>query len=169
MSRKYLVAVDGSDHAWKALDLACDFAKLADGELIIVHVVPYERIPEGLEEYAKIEGIPAEEERALYHASRAIGDRITEEAGSRARRNGVAQVTTKGAEGNPANEIVALAKSTGADMIFLGSRGLGDAKGLLLGSVSHKVMHLAPCTCVAVKAPHYEFRSALARRLSAIT
>ena len=36
-------------------------------------------------------------------------------------------------------------------MVFLGSRGLGDAKGLLLGSVSHKVMHLAPCTCVAVK------------------
>ena len=55
------------------------------------------------------------------------------------------------AEGNAANEIVATAESIGADMIFLGSRGLGDAKGLLVGSVSHKVMNLAPCTCVAVK------------------
>jgi nucleotide-binding universal stress UspA family protein len=35
-------------------------------------------------------------------------------------------------------------------MIFLGSRGLGDAKGLLMGSVSHKVAHLAECTCVSV-------------------
>ena len=40
-------------------------------------------------------------------------------------------------------------------MIFLGSRGLGDVGGLLMGSVSHKVMHLAPCTCVAVKRSHY--------------
>ena len=36
-------------------------------------------------------------------------------------------------------------------MIFLGSRGLDDMVGLMMGSVSHKVMHLAPCTCVAVK------------------
>jgi nucleotide-binding universal stress UspA family protein len=36
-------------------------------------------------------------------------------------------------------------------MIFLGSRGLGDIKGLLMGSVSHKVTQLAECTCVSVK------------------
>jgi nucleotide-binding universal stress UspA family protein len=35
--------------------------------------------------------------------------------------------------------------------IFLGSRALGDAQGLLMGSVSHKVAHLAECTCVSLK------------------
>jgi nucleotide-binding universal stress UspA family protein len=76
---------------------------------------------------------------------------IISEAEARVRKNGLARVTTQVAEGNPAKEIAALAKSKGTDMVFLGSRGLGDFKGLLMGSVSHKVMHLAPCTCVAVK------------------
>jgi len=36
-------------------------------------------------------------------------------------------------------------------MIVMGSRGLSDFKGLLLGSISHKVSAQAECTCVTVK------------------
>ena len=54
-------------------------------------------------------------------------------------------------DGDPASTILRVAKGLDADMIVLGSRGLGDAKGLLLGSVSHKVAHFAECTCVSVK------------------
>lgn len=151
MSKKFLVAVDGSDHGWKALDLATDLAAVSDAELIILHVVPYEPMPEGLQQYAKIEGIPIDDLKAQIRYSKAIGDKITSESEARVRKNGLARVTTQVVEGNPAKQIVALAESEGADMVFLGSRGFGDAKGLLLGSVSHKVMHLAPCTCVAVK------------------
>jgi nucleotide-binding universal stress UspA family protein len=151
MSKKFLVAIDGSDHGWKALNLATDLAAVSDAELIILHVVPYGPLPEGLQQYSKIEGVPIEDLKAQFHYSRAIGDNITSEAEARARKNGLTRVTTKVAEGNPASEIVALAESEGADMVFLGSRGLGDVGGLLMGSVSHKVMHLAPCTCVAVK------------------
>ena len=52
--------------------------------------------------------------------------------------------------GDPAPAILDHAREVGADMIVLGSRGLGDLKGLVMGSVSHKVACLAPCTCVAV-------------------
>lgn len=151
MSKKFLAAVDGSEHGWKALDLAANLAKLSDAELIVLHVVPYEPMPEGLKQFANVEGIPPEEMEARYHLQRDIGDKIIKEAEARVRQSGFARVKTQAAEGHAANQIAAIAKSEGADMVFLGSRGLGDVTGLLMGSVSHKVMHLASCTCVAVK------------------
>jgi len=147
----FLVAVDGSDQGWKALDLAIDFAKLSDAELIIIHVIPYEPTPEAFRQLAQAEGISVEESSARYHFEKSIGDAVTKEAETRARKNGVAKVITRVSEGHPANEIIALARSRKADMIFIGSRGVSDLAGLFLGSVSHKVMHLAPCTCVVVK------------------
>jgi len=151
MTKKFLVAVDGSDHGWQALDMAASLAKLSDAELVVIHVVPYEPMSEGLKQFAKAEGIPIEEESARYHAGRTLADSITSEAEIRATKHGLARVTTQITEGNAANEIVATAKSEGVDMLFLGSRGLGEITGLLLGSVSHKVTSLAPCTCVIVK------------------
>ena len=151
MSKKFMVAVDGSEHGWKALDLATNLANNSDAELVIVHVVPYEPLPEGLEQFAEIEGVSVEDLRARHLENRTIGDRIASEAEARARKNGLDRVTTHVAEGNPANQIVELAQTERTEMIFLGSRGLGDVKGLLIGSVSHKVMNLSPCTCVAVK------------------
>jgi nucleotide-binding universal stress UspA family protein len=151
MTQKFLVAVDGSDHGWKALDLASNLAKLSDAELVVMHVVPYETMSEGLKQFAKAEGIQIEEASARYHASRTLADTITSEAEMRAAKHGLTRITTQITEGNAANEIVAMAKSEGVDMLFLGSRGLGEITGLLLGSVSHKVVSLAPCSCVTVK------------------
>ena len=151
MSKKYLVAVDGSEHGTRALELATSLAKSSDAELLILHVVPYEPMPEGLQQYAEMEGIPVEEMSARFHHGKAIGDRITGEAEEYARMNGLSHVTSEVVEGNPANQIVAVANGQKVEMVFLGSRGLSDVGGLLMGSVSHKVMHLAGCTCVAVK------------------
>lgn len=151
MSKKFLVGVDGSEHGWKALDVAAELAKASEAELLVVHVVPPESLPRGLQQFAKVEGMPIEEVSARYRFERSIGDNITNEAEARARKRGLTRIATRVVEGNPADQIVEQARSDGADMLFLGSRGLGDVKGLLMGSVSHKVMHLAPCTCVAVK------------------
>ena len=151
MSKTYLVAVDGSDHGWKALDLAANLAKTSGATLIILHVVPYEPMPDGLQEYAEMEGIAVEELSARFHYGRALGDRLTRMAADRAHDAGVEHITTEVAEGHPANEVVAVSKARKVEMVFLGSRGLSDVGGLLLGSVSHKVMHLSDCTCVAVK------------------
>ena len=149
MSKKFLVAVDGSDHSWKALDLATKLARISDAELVILHVVPYEPMPDALRQFAQIEAIPPEEENLRFHSG--IGDKIAGEAEARARKNGLDRVTTMVAEGNAANEIVEKAETKDTEMVFLGSRGLGDVSGMLMGSVSHKVLHLAPCTCVVVK------------------
>ena len=151
MSKKYVVAVDGSEHGSKALDLAITLAKASEAALTILHVVPYEPMPEGLQQYAEMEGIPPEEMNARFHYGKALGDRITAEAAERAHMAGLTNVTTEVAEGHPASEIVAVSSGLGAEMVFLGSRGLSDVGGLLMGSISHKVMHLSDCTCVAVK------------------
>ena len=58
---------------------------------------------------------------------------------------------TVAASGDPASRILETAAAEQADMIVMGSRGLGGLKGLLVGSVSNKVNHLAKCTCVCVK------------------
>ena len=55
------------------------------------------------------------------------------------------------AAGDPAKEILNIANEEHADIIVMGRRGLGDLAGLLLGSVSHKVAHLAECACLTVK------------------
>ena len=54
-------------------------------------------------------------------------------------------------EGDPAQKIVEVARSRQVDAIVMGSRGLGDLQGLLLGSVSHKVAHTAPSSCVIIR------------------
>lgn len=151
MAKRYLVAVDGSDNGWKALDIACELAGGTEAALEIVHIVPYEMTPTGLAHYAEIEGVPAGDVVARFHASRASADKVTGEGRRRAEAHGVKKIHETVREGSPASEIVSLANSKSADMVFIGSRGLSDVGGLLLGSVSHKVAHASHCTCVIVK------------------
>ncbi|MGH6905470.1 MAG: universal stress protein [Geminicoccaceae bacterium] len=97
-------------------------------------------------------------QRVLQHYSdlarqfrEAMGNRLMTRARKHARDKRVRTVQTLLEDGDPASTILRVAKGLQVDMIFLGSRGLGDIKGLLMGSVSHKVMQLAECTCVSVK------------------
>lgn len=53
--------------------------------------------------------------------------------------------------GDAAAEIVRVAEESGADLIVLGARGLNPVKRLVLGSVSTKVLHQAPCDVLVVK------------------
>ena len=149
--KKILAAIDGSDQAWKALNMATDMAKLHEAELVILHVVPYEDIPEAVRQFADAEHVPLEEERARYHDARTLGDRLTRWAEAWVRSNGLTTVSAQTAEGKPADVILELAKKEAADTIVLGSRGVGYISGMLLGSVSHRVANLTEVTCVVVK------------------
>lgn len=151
MAGKILVPVDGSDHAWKALDLSVELARNREAEIVVFHAMRYVPLPEGLREFASVEGIALEEESALFHSARQIGDALTRAGEARVRAAGYEQVSTRGAEGRTARAIVDAAEAINADMIVMGCRGLSDAASLLLGSVSHRVSHLAPCTCILVK------------------
>ena len=53
--------------------------------------------------------------------------------------------------GNPARDIVDYARAEGINHIVIGSRGMGSLKGIVLGSVSSKVVQLAGCPVTIVK------------------
>ena len=149
--KRLLVALDGSDHSWKALELAASFAKAEGAEVVLLHIVPYEPVPQALRDFARVEHMHMEDLEVSLSQGRELGDKIIGKAEARLREAGVGVADRVVTDGRPADSILATAEQFEVDMIFLGSRGLSDAKGLLLGSTSHRVANLAPCTCVAVK------------------
>ena len=151
MSKTFMVAIDGSQQGWKAVDLATPLAKVAEAELVLVHVIPANLLSRDYEAWAEAEGIPGDYLEHQIRQHRARADTVTAEGEARVRSKGLDQVTSQVVEGNVAEEIVKLAEHINADMLFVGSRGLSDFKGVLLGSISHKLTHLAPCSCVVVR------------------
>jgi nucleotide-binding universal stress UspA family protein len=146
MLHRILTAVDGSEHSQKALEFAAQLALKFGAELHVVHV------PQGAaEDRVMFLGGASVTLHAPREAVEKAGHTLIEAAEHIARELGVDQVTTELLAGDPAKQIVDCAERIAADTIVLGSRGLGDFGGLLLGSVSHKVAHTAPCTCITVR------------------
>jgi nucleotide-binding universal stress UspA family protein len=174
--KRVLVALDGSEHASRALDLGCALACRFGAELIAVHVVSDRPLSAAERQLAETEfhteisrefdvrpfvearGDPELMSRrltaqALETGRRfrfALGERLVEDAATQAKERGVAARTVVRA-GDPAGAILDLAKAERVELIVMGRRGLGDLVGLLLGSVSHKVAQLAECACLTVK------------------
>jgi nucleotide-binding universal stress UspA family protein len=141
---------DGSAASNKALEYAADMAVASKAKLLVLHVQRrhgQRTIPPGLRELERLEHIRLTEADIL----RSAAERVATNAEGAARNKGVADTEKLVVQGDPAREIVALAKDRSVDTIVMGSRGLGDIQGLLLGSVSHKVIQSAPCTCIIVR------------------
>lgn len=147
MFETILVAIDGSDHAFKALDAAIDLAKRYDSKIIALSVYRHHSPLESTHSMVRARGVVEAPDETLSRLAR----ETVETAVLQARDAGVREAVSLVKRGPPARTIVEVAKKKGADAIVLGSRGLGDVEGLLLGSVSHKVNSLAHCTCITVK------------------
>jgi len=148
MVKKILVATDGSDHARRTIELASDMAVQDGAALYLLHVVSETEIPEEVLKYIRVEKFEEPPERVYLHK---VGEGIIAAAEKEARDKGVEEVQSTVVQGDPAEVIINFGREKGVDMIMLGSRGLGQVKGMLLGSVSNKVCHVADCTCVTVK------------------
>jgi nucleotide-binding universal stress UspA family protein len=173
--KRMVAAIDGSSNSKRAVEAASVLAKDLNAKLYLVHVVGSGPIPSALAHMAEIEhmtegqrspkpqnvanvfGNLATAERAAtspdvdQEVHRALGQRLLKEAAAEAREKGAASVDVVLCEGNPAEAILNTAKQVNADLIVLGTRGLSELKELLLGSVSHKVIQLASCSCLVVK------------------
>lgn len=137
-----MVATDGSEGADRAVDVAAELAKVSGGKLFIVTVAG-NLSSEEMRELARAE-------RNIDAALEGLSMQILTAAEKRAQRFGVTDIQLQIAWGDPARSIIQIAAREVADAIVLGRRGRGRLPGLLLGSVSQKVVSLAPCTVIVV-------------------
>lgn len=144
MFNKILVAVDGSQKSFQALDAACEVQKKFGSKMIIISVYKhYGALEASLNMAPTVPGSP-DESLAEYTT------KIVEAAKQRAQKNGVTEVKGIVKSGRPARTIVKYADEKKIDLIVMGGRGLGDFEGLLLGSISHKVISLSKCACLTI-------------------
>ena len=124
-----MLATDGSEDANLAAHTAIDLSARIGAEVHVVHawqdVRPAALPAMAVDEYARV----------YEHWEQEAGQ-ILEEQSERLRSAGGTVVGTHLRRGRPAEEIVGLAEELGANLVVVGSRGLGGVKGLVVGSVS---------------------------------
>lgn len=147
MFQRMLVPVDGSEQANRAIDAAVELASRFSSAILILcvyrHHSPLEASLSMVRGTDKLDTPDA--------ALKAYAKDLVKEAKDRAIAAGAANVEAFAKRGHPARTIVAFAEEQQADGIIMGTRGLGDFGGLLMGSVSHKVTSMAKVTVVLVK------------------
>ena len=141
-----VVGLDASDQSVTALARAFELAKPLEAEVRAVHVL---HTPAAL--LAAMAQVPA--------PIHEYGDAVKAEVWARhgeAIDNAPVPVTIVDLEGYAADVLVGYADEVGADLIVVGSRGRGDLAALVLGSTSHRVLHMAKCDVLIVRAEETE-------------
>jgi nucleotide-binding universal stress UspA family protein len=138
---KILLATDGSEEATLALQTAADLSERTGSELHVIHVgeVPLVYHPERHGYGAEYE----EHERGARQLLEAQVGRMKAAGGT------VAQAHLS--MGRADEEIVVLAEELGADLVAVGSRGLGGVRRAMVGSVSDSVVRHAHCPVLVVR------------------
>jgi len=143
---KTLLAVDGSDNSYEAVHALKYFARAEQLTLLHALNVPRPAYPMMLPEVAE------DLYKTLEQNMREDGERLLDRIQSLLPMH--AGPSTKHLRiGSPAEVIVSMAEEQKADLIVMGARGLGPVKERLLGSVSHRILTLAPCATLIVNGP----------------
>lgn len=129
MFERILVATDSSEPSERAVEFAAGLAEDHASEIIVLHAVPRVVSRFGTSDLEEPD------------AARELVDQIVRDLKDRGlnARGEVVRVL----EGHMARGIVESAASADADVILMGTRGRTDFGGLFLGSVTHRVLHLA--------------------------
>jgi len=175
MIKKVLIATDGSVHAEKAVAFGSDIAAQYDAKVLLVHVLLRKEVSEEFHHMAEVEyGVdvrPLSEAITRVPTARfpanivftkkdvstpgrmltILGERVLDQAAEVAHDHGVSKISKRIEDGNPVSRILEIIEAEGVDLVVSGARGLSDLKALVVGSVSHKLSHLSPVTCITVR------------------
>ncbi|MGM0898825.1 MAG: universal stress protein [Bacillota bacterium] len=139
MYKNLLVAMDGSEHSKRAAEEAIKLVKeTPDAEVTIVYAIDYDKAEQEISKGQTNEQVAAARKEFL-----APLEALFQEAG-------VASKTVV-LHGTPGPVIVEHANEHDYDAVVLGSRGLNQIQGLVLGSVSHKVAKRVKAPVLIVK------------------
>jgi nucleotide-binding universal stress UspA family protein len=156
MFKRILVALDGSENSARASRAAVELAEKLKAELIVLHAITppalyyhTEISPEG----PVVEPPTHEKEIDQYlEYARRVGRGIVNPTISEAKERGVvAKADLSEATSSVVEAIVNHAVKESADLIIVGTRGLGGFKKLLLGSVSSGVIDHAHCPVLVIR------------------
>lgn len=134
MFERILVAVDGSESGREALDLAVEMQKVHGSELLILTVYREHNMWK-----ASVSWVNPDLTGSTDSALQEYAKNVAETSKKYAQEQGVEKVRSFYMGGGPARTIVKFAEDHDVSLVVLGSRGLSDSEGYLLGSVSHKV------------------------------
>ena len=138
MFKNIVLAVDGSEYSHRAAAYGKSLAERYEADLWIVHVFSHTSDLLGYQDFEK-----------LYAKRKGAGQAVLDNA-LKALGSTTSKVHADLLEGSEAEAILATAENHQADLIVMGTRGFGAVKGLLVGSVSRKVIHLSACPVMVV-------------------
>ena len=139
------MATDGSEGADRAVDYAARRAKADGAELLIVNVMGGYGLPDKVflaftnDQNVLLKELLASQSAATLTTAR-----------DRAREAGVSTIVLESRTGEVAQTIIDIAHEKKADAIVVGKRGAGRVAGVLLGSVSQKLVSLSPLPLTVV-------------------
>ncbi len=141
---RILVPVDGSARANRAVEHALLLASgRLDVEITLVNVQSQETLD--ISEISGVMSVGADRKLAADQSKKAL------RKAARLCRNAQAKFDTRSELGPIAETINRIAREVKANQIVMGTRGFGPLRGLVLGSVATKVVHLARVPVTLVK------------------
>jgi nucleotide-binding universal stress UspA family protein len=146
MYRRILVPLDHSPTSQRGLQEALNMAKAFDASLVLLHVTEFMPIMVDMTGSAVIEQVSAQ--------MRSAGQRLLERAHDAARSAGVASEAhlEDSAAARVCDVIVQQARDHQCDLIVMGTHGRRGVEHTLLGSDAERVLRLAPCPVLLVRA-----------------
>ncbi|MEH6470621.1 MAG: universal stress protein [Halopseudomonas sp.] len=147
MFKRLCVATDGSSSSQRAVKAAAELANKIDASLLLVHVIREMKVPEELKRYIKADALGEPRHEVLQE----VGEKILSQCQAIAVEAGVSSIKSKILDGDPALSIVNEARSSSADLIVLGTRGLGKIEGMFIGSVSRKIADISDISVLIIK------------------
>lgn len=140
-----LVDTDGSESSFVAVDRAAEVARDAGAKLL--RACAYH--PMSAREVQAAQDVLREESYNVSGATPA--EDVLRDAADRARTAGADDVETHALEGDPVDQLLAIAGRLHTDLVVVGNRGLNSLAGRLLGSVPANISHRAACDVLIVQ------------------